>query len=78
MFISGSEHTAQGENRGIATSLPYFVQRTVTDTQASEMPLSDMTVTIIKTSSPTADVVTQEQHYDPESNHGDDKPAYEV
>ena len=69
MFISGGEHTAQRENRGVATSLPHFVQHTLTDTQTSEIPLSDATDTIIKTS-PASDV-TQEQHHD-------DKPAYEV
>ena len=73
MFISVGVHTAQQASRGVATSIPHFVQHT--DTQASETPLTYTTDTIIKTS--PADVMTQE-HHDPESNPDDDKPTYGV
>jgi hypothetical protein len=67
------EHASQGASRGVATSIPQFVQQT--DTLASETPMSETTDAIIKTSH-TVDVMTQGRHNDPESNPDDGKPTY--
>ena len=76
VFKSSGEHIShQRASRGVATSIPQFVQ--YTDTQASDAPLPDTTGTIIKTSLPL-DVMTQERHHDLESNPDDGKPAYGV
>ena len=74
MFISVSEHTSQRASRGVATSIPHFVQHG-TDTQSSETPIPYTTATTIKTS-PAADVMIQERHHDPESNSDNDKATY--
>ena len=71
MFISVGEH------RGVATSIPQFVQHI--DSQASETPIPDTTDTIIKTShAATSVVTTQERHRDLESKPDDDEVAYGV
>jgi len=69
VFISVGVHTSQQASRGVVTSIPHFVQHT--DTQASEIPLTYTTDTIIKTS-PSADILAQERHHNPASNPDDD------